>query len=71
MCLIKSEIRRMKKIKIKENKRENGWERCLVRRGRGREFWWDLRDFSPDPPKHYLPHLGRKFERKLCKIFWT
>ena len=68
MCLIGSEIRRMKK-KMKENKRENCWERCLVRRGR--EFWWDLRVFSPDPPKHYLPNLGRKFERKLCKIFWT
>ena len=38
MCLIGSEIRRMKK-KMKENKRENCWERCLVKRER--EFWWD------------------------------
>ena len=27
--------------------------------------------FSLGLPKHNLPKLGRKWERKLCKIFWT
>ena len=48
------------------NKRENCWERCLVGRERGREFWWGPGVFSSGPPKHYLS----KLERKLCKTFW-
>ena len=65
MCLIGSEIRSMKKKKMKENRRENCWERCLVRRERRREFWWDLRVFSRDPPKTLSPHFGKKIREKI------
>ena len=64
VCLVGGKIGRMEK---KKKRRENCWERCLVGRERGREFWWGPGVFSSGPPKHYLP----KLERKLCKTFWT
>ena len=63
VCLVGGKIGRTEKKK----ERKYCWERCLVGRERGREFWWGPGVFSPGPPKHYLP----KLERKLCKTFWT
>ena len=32
-----------------ENRRENGWEWCLIERERERKKWWDPQVFSPPP----------------------
>ena len=54
-----------------ENRRENGWEGCLVGRGRRRENWWAPGVFSLDPPKLNLSKMERKFKLKWGSVFWT
>ena len=60
-----------KKKKKVENKRENGWDWCLVGRGRRRENWWGRAIFPMGPPKLYHPKSGRKQKGKQVTHFWT
>ena len=39
-------------------------EGCLVERGRGEGFWWDLGIFSPGPPKSISPIWEEKIGRR-------
>ena len=54
-----------------ENRRENGWEGCLVGRGRRRENWWAPGVFSLGPPKLNLSKMERKFKIKWESVFRT
>ena len=63
VCLVGGEIGRMEKKKKK--KRENCWEKCLVGRGRGREFWWGPGVFSSGHQNTISPNWGEN----CVKIF--
>ena len=39
-------------------------EGCLVERGRGEGFWWDLGIFSPSPPQSISPIWEEKIGKK-------
>ena len=45
-------------------------EGCLVERGRGEGFWWDLGIFSPGPPKSISPIWEEKIwkEKGIEKV---
>ena len=43
--------------------------KTLVKNGKMRLFWWGLRVFSSNPPKHYLPNQKQSWREKGNKYF--
>ena len=60
-----------KKKKKMENRRENGWEWCLIERERERKKWWGPQVFSPPPFKIQSLQIGKKIGVKNEKNIWT
>ena len=54
-----------------ENRRENGWEWCLIERERERKKWWGPQVFSPPPFKIQSLQIGKKIGVKNEKNIWT
>ena len=54
-----------------ENRRENGWEWCLIERERERKKWWGPQVFSPPPFKIQSLQIGKKIGMKNEKNIWT
>ena len=48
---------------------KNGWEKCLVGRGRGRKFWWGPWVFSRAHQNTISPNRGENVRENCANIF--
>ena len=70
VCSVGGKIERMKKEREREREREreNGWEKCLIGRGRRREFWWSTEIFSPTHQNKISPNWRENGRENCAKM---